>query len=297
MDRTVLAWGFHHRSVAVSTRPAVPLASDAPAMRQSLSQFPSFHRNRLLRVALIVAFAQAVVEGTTFAQSAPVLNPTAALLVELIRVNTSNPPGNEGQLDDLLAPKFKALGFEVDIFPTPQAGKSHLIARLMHAVMRNTYAPVIMSAGIRTNAIPGSAEATINVRPIPGTTVAEIFAELTKVVNDARIEIRSTSTAAPTSSRPTIRESSTNTGLYQALEREAKVTYPGARVTPYLFQAGTDADAWRSRGIPVYGIYPYAITADELTRMHGNDERVGIAASQEGTDMIFRTLVSVAGKG
>ncbi|MEO7520606.1 MAG: M20/M25/M40 family metallo-hydrolase, partial [Gemmatimonas sp.] len=157
------------------------------------------------------------------------------------------------------------------------------------------------NAGFRSNVIPGSADATINVRTIPGTTVAAIIAELTKVVNDTRIEIKATSPVAAlagavASPGPTIMESPTNTELYRALEREAKATYPGARVTPYLFQAGTDAGAWRSRGIPVYGIYPYAITADELTRMHGNDERVSIAALQEGTDMIFRTLVSVAGK-
>jgi acetylornithine deacetylase/succinyl-diaminopimelate desuccinylase-like protein len=47
----------------------------------------------------------------------------------------------------------------------------------------------------------------------------------------------------------------------------------------------------------VYGIYPYPITNDELRRMHGNDERVSIESLRQGTDMIFRTLVSVAGKG
>ena len=57
-------------------------------------------------------------------------DPTAALLVELIRVNTSNPPGNEQQLAELLAPRFRQLGFEVQIIPTPVAGKAHFIARL-----------------------------------------------------------------------------------------------------------------------------------------------------------------------
>ena len=47
-------------------------------------------------------------------------------------------------------------------------------------------------------------------------------------------------------------------------------------MTPYLFQAGTDAGPWRSRGVPVYGIYPYPIGARDLERMHGNDERVPI---------------------
>ena len=55
---------------------------------------------------------------------------TAALLSELIRVNTSNPPGNEKALDELLASKFKPLGFEVEIIPTPDPVKAHFIARL-----------------------------------------------------------------------------------------------------------------------------------------------------------------------
>ena len=85
--------------------------------------------------------------------------------------------------------------------------------------------------------------------------------------------------------------------MYQALARESKAQWPTAEVTPYLFQAGTDAAAWRMRGVPVYGIYPYPISNDELRRMHGNDERVSIESLKQGTEMIYRTLVRVAGKG
>ena len=55
---------------------------------------------------------------------------TVALLSELIRRDTSNPPGREGLVAELLAPRFKALGFEVDIVATPEPGKAHFIARL-----------------------------------------------------------------------------------------------------------------------------------------------------------------------
>ena len=53
---------------------------------------------------------------------------------------------------------------------------------------------------------------------------------------------------------------------------------------------------WRSRGVPVYGIYPYPIDAEDLSRMHGNDERVSIQSLDQGTKMIYETLVKVAGK-
>src|SRR5438105_2145209 len=58
------------------------------------------------------------------------INDTAKLLSELIHVNTSNPPGNEGRLAEVLASKFGGLGFQIEIVPTPAPGKAHFIARL-----------------------------------------------------------------------------------------------------------------------------------------------------------------------
>lgn len=165
---------------------------------------------------------------------------------------------------------------------------------LLHAIMRNTIAPVLISGGFRSNVIPGSAEATLNLRLIPGTDPRAMVTLIERIVNDPRVTVKLASNAPPSAPIPV---SGQETELYQALARESKVQWPTAEVTPYLFQAGTDAAAWRMRGIPVYGIYPYPITNDELRRMHGNDERVSVASLREGTEMIYRTIVSVAGKG
>ena len=183
----------------------------------------------------------------------------------------------------------------VDGTPTQVRSADRMISRdpLLHAIMRNTIAPVLISGGFRTNVIPGTAEATLNLRLIPGTDPQTMVTLIQQLVADPRVTVK-LAAATPAVSVPA---SSVETELYRALAREAKVQWPSAQVTPYLFQAGTDAAAWRSRGIPVYGIYPYPITADELRRMHGNDERVSIESLQQGTDMIYRTLVSVAGKG
>jgi acetylornithine deacetylase/succinyl-diaminopimelate desuccinylase-like protein len=163
---------------------------------------------------------------------------------------------------------------------------------LLHAIMRNTIAPVIIGGGFRSNVIPGSATATLNLRLIPGTDPRRMAQLLTEVIADPRVTV-TLGTATPA---PAYGASSVETELYQALAREAKTQWPTAEITPYLFQAGTDAGAWRSRGVPVYGIYPYPITNDELRRMHGNDERVSVASLQQGTEMIYRTLVRVAGR-
>jgi acetylornithine deacetylase/succinyl-diaminopimelate desuccinylase-like protein len=162
---------------------------------------------------------------------------------------------------------------------------------LMHSLVRNTIAPTIINGGFRMNVIPGSAEATINLRMIPGSDPAQLIETLKKVVADTGIQFTlNTPTYARNAPSPT------TTDLYRALEKSAKAVFPGVEVTPYLFQAGTDAGAWRSKGVPVYGIYPYPIDDDELSRMHGNDEKVSIASLKQGTEMIYKTLVEVAGR-
>jgi acetylornithine deacetylase/succinyl-diaminopimelate desuccinylase-like protein len=181
---------------------------------------------------------------------------------------------------------------------------------LLHAIMRNTIAPVFLNAGFRGNVIPGSADATINFRTIPGTTAGELIDEMKTVINDPDVEVLEAPTrmaagpmtpemkkaAAAFRSRGPIPESPQNTELYQALAKHAKLTYPEALVTPYLFQAGTDAYAWRSRGVPVYGIYPYPITKVDLERMHGNDERVPLDSLVTGLKMMTGTLLEVCAK-
>jgi acetylornithine deacetylase/succinyl-diaminopimelate desuccinylase-like protein len=172
---------------------------------------------------------------------------------------------------------------------------------LLHAIMRTTIAPVMINGGFRGNVIPGSAEANVNFRVIPGTTAEDLVALVKKVINDPRVEVTA---PRPNASRPGMvpsnvagtEDSPTDTTLYTALAASANKLWPGVPVTPYLFQAGTDAGAWRSRGVPVYGIYPYPISNEDLRRMHGNDERVKIKSLEEGTRLIYDTLVAVAGK-
>src|SRR5579863_7548935 len=73
----------------------------------------------------------------------PADDSTAELLSQLIRVDTSNPPGQEGKTAELLASKFRALGIEVTIVPTPEPGKAHFFARIKGD---GTKKPVLLAA-------------------------------------------------------------------------------------------------------------------------------------------------------
>ena len=77
---------------------------------------------RRLRAGLLLCAVSTVlpVEG------ADPIPDVARLLTEVIRIDTSNPPGNEGKLAEFLKTKFAPLGFEIDIVPTPQARQGPL---------------------------------------------------------------------------------------------------------------------------------------------------------------------------
>ena len=180
---------------------------------------------------------------------------------------------------------------------------------LLHAILHNTIAPVFLNAGFRGNVIPGTAQAMINMRLIPGSRIDDVIREIQSVVHDSRVDVE-LSNGTGLSNVPTVKPddkklrahiqaesemqpSPKETELYKALASQAQAEFH-APVTPYLFQAGTDAFAWRSRGIPVYGIYPYPVSAADIRRMHGNDERISVHSLEQGTDMIYKVLIQVA---
>src|SRR5262249_9393845 len=75
--------------------------------------------------------------------------------------------------------------------PAKSAAADKLISEdpLLHAIMRNTIAPVLMNAGFRGNVIPGSAEATVNFRIIPGSAPEELVREVQGVIEDPKVEV------------------------------------------------------------------------------------------------------------
>ena len=172
---------------------------------------------------------------------------------------------------------------------------------LLSSLMRTTFTNTIVEGGFRSNVIPGGAEATVNMRLLPGVTGEQAVRELRRAIDDPKVDVVvGGDDESPQEVFDGIREqwrvaaSATNTDLYAALAREVKAQHKDAVVTPALYEAATDAGPWRERGIPVYGLRPYRASATDLENMHGVDERVSITGLNEGTDMVERILRSVA---
>jgi acetylornithine deacetylase/succinyl-diaminopimelate desuccinylase-like protein len=171
---------------------------------------------------------------------------------------------------------------------------------LFDGLVRNIFVPTIVDGGFRANVLPGTAEATVNMRMLPGQKPRPLIRELRRVVADPKVTITPIVTGDATveetldafDKRAAQAPSTTDTDLYRALVREGRRQWPNVEVTPALFEAGTDATPWRQRGIPVYGVYPYPISHGDLMAMHGNDERVPIKGLEQGTDMLTRVVSS-----
>ncbi len=170
----------------------------------------------------------------------------------------------------------------------------------LEGLLRNTFVVTMINSGVKPNVIPGSAEAVMNARLLPGNTVDDFVQEMTRVIGDPRIRIEIVSGRAEPDlasfyrARSQIKPSSLDTALFAAIQKSAQQMWPQSTLLPTLLVAATDATPWRERGVPVYGIGPFPVDAEGPRRVHGNDERVAVTAVHQGAEFVYRILREVS---
>jgi carboxypeptidase PM20D1 len=140
-----------------------------------------------------------------------------------------------------------------------------------NATIRTTMAITMASAGTKANVLPGEARAVVDVRILPGDTVAAIVAHVCQVLDDPAIEIRASTAVEPSPVSPT------DGPGFLALVAVLRQVFPDAVVAPGLLVAGTDSKHYLSLTEAVYRFRPFRMTPDDVGRFHGVDERIGIA--------------------
>lgn len=135
-----------------------------------------------------------------------------------------------------------------------------------NAVMRTTYAPTIISAGIKENIIPAVANATVNLRLLPGDSAHIVLARMRDIVNDNRVNIRIESFTEPSGVTPANGEG------YKKVEAAILKTFPNTVVTPFLLIGGTDSKRFIDISDHIIRFTPLI---DPIGN-HGINERVSI---------------------
>jgi acetylornithine deacetylase/succinyl-diaminopimelate desuccinylase-like protein len=157
------------------------------------------------------------------------------------------------------------------------------------AMMRDTIAPTMLSAGVRANVIPGEARAMLNIRLLPGDTIDVLVGALTKLVNDpqVRFEVQpNAGLAAPTSSL--------ESDFYAVINKVASQDFGGAPVLPYQSPWATDSSQLRLHNVQAYGLWPFPVTDEDLKRMHGDDERLPVTSFNKGIEVLLHIVSDFA---
>ena len=159
------------------------------------------------------------------------------------------------------------------------------MARMLKAVLHDTANPTMLKAGYKANVIPGTAEAVVDCRILPGRKAA-FEAEVDQLIG-------------PDVTREWIRDlDSYETGfdgdLVDAMNDAVLAFDPDARTVPYMLSGGTDAKAFARIGIRCFGFSPLRLPPDLdfSSLFHGVDERVPVDALRFGTEVLAHFLTN-----
>ncbi len=154
------------------------------------------------------------------------------------------------------------------------------------AMLRDTVTPTMLQAGIRQNVVPSEARGVVNVRLLPGNMIDALIAKLQKLVNDPQVRLEvepGGGEAAPSSSL--------SSDLYASITRVAGKDFPSVPVLPYMSTSATDSTPLRMRAVQAYGLLPFPMTQDDLSLMHGDNERIQLDNFRKGLEFLNDVVV------
>jgi len=197
--------------------------------------------------------------------------------------------GVAAAVDDQRARILRALADPADRGARAEAVAGRLclptFGHVANAVVRDTISPTIVHAGVKYNVIPGEAVIEIDCRLLPGTTEADMAAELRRrlgpelaEVSTVQLLISAGAVVAPTEG-----------GLYSILADAIRRADPDGVPLPMLAPFATDAKHLEPLGVPTYGFSPLRQPADDpyIDRWHGVDERVSLEGLRWGLPVLY----------
>lgn len=142
-----------------------------------------------------------------------------------------------------------------------------------NALIRTTAACTMLKGSSKENVLADAAEATLNVRILPGESSEAVLARLRNL-------------AAPFGAEVSVKhedhviEPSGESGMdhegWKAIEAALAASYPEAACIPFLFSAATDTKHYKQIVEATYRFTPLIQSQEDLKGVHGDNERVRI---------------------
>ncbi len=159
------------------------------------------------------------------------------------------------------------------------------IARIIGATLSNTANPTMLNAGYKHNVIPGTAEAMVDGRFLPGFE-DELIKDIENLLPPGVVRedvVNGIALEAPFEGP-----------LVEAMSAAIRAEDPMGTPVPYTVSGGTDAKAFSTLGIKCYGFLPLLLPPelDFSAMFHGVDERVPITGLEFGVKVMDRFVRS-----
>ncbi|HEX8783721.1 MAG TPA: M20/M25/M40 family metallo-hydrolase, partial [Steroidobacteraceae bacterium] len=180
--------------------------------------------------------------------------------------------------------------------PDPQAIERLSREPTYGSVMRTTCVATRLEGGHANNALPQRATAVVNCRILPGHSQEEVRQDLIRVLNDPQIAVRYVADNGTVSDTAPARRGFPPAPLVpevqKPLETLVAATWPGLRIIPFMSAGASDGIYTSAAQLPTYVVSGIAIDRDDV-RMHGRDERVGVASFYTGNEFFYRYLKAI----
>lgn len=149
--------------------------------------------------------------------------------------------------------------------------------------LRNTCSITRLGGGDKINVVPAEAWAELDCRLLPDEKRREFVEGLRVIMNEPALEFRQLLAFEPA-------VSPVDTQLFRAIDTVMKKAYPDALVLPYMVAGFTDSHWFRKLGLTAYGFTPILISSEDASGVHGNNERLDVAAFERGIDLMTDIL-------
>ncbi|MEX1665276.1 M20 family peptidase [Zhongshania arctica] len=155
-----------------------------------------------------------------------------------------------------------------------------------NAGIRTTTAATMMSASVKDNVLPLSANAVVNFRILPGDTVESVIAYVNRVIDDPEVVVSPYSDFANNPSKV----APVGSGGYQVLSEIIRQVRPDTAVAPRLVVGATDARHFEAIADASYRFLGLEVGPEELAGMHGTNERVSVESFMDSVRIYYRLM-------
>jgi carboxypeptidase PM20D1 len=141
-----------------------------------------------------------------------------------------------------------------------------------NAMVRTTFVPTIINAGIKDNVVPTLATSTVNFRLLTGDSSRIIIQKVKEIINDDRVIIKKSSVAISEASRV----SSTSAPAFMVVDSIIRKTYANIITTPFIMIGATDSRHFTEISDNIFKFSPM----QDPIGFHTIDEQVSLESYQ-----------------